>query len=219
MITNRHTQEAGSLQTWMIVSVAMIVVSMLLAIFGVWAFMNYQEQKNDVDSKIANAVSIAKKEQVDEDEAKFLEREKEPNRQFNGPSDYGGVTFDYPKTWSVFVYKDAASGGTYEAYLNPSVVWPISSAQQFAARVVIEERDYDRVLATYDSLVKKGDLKSTSITVGGVSGAKLEGNFTKDIRGAAVLFKIRDKTLTVRTDANTFMADFDALVQTIKFNQ
>jgi hypothetical protein len=67
--------------------------------------------------------------------------------------------------------------------------------------------------------VKKGDLKSSAVSADGSNGTRLDGKFTKDIRGAAVLFKIRDKTLTLRSDADTFKTDFDALIKTIKFNQ
>jgi hypothetical protein len=67
-------------------------------------------------------------------------------------------------------------------------------------------------------LVNKGDLKSSAVQINGEAGTRLDGAFSKDIRGSAVIFKIRDKTVTIRTDADTFKADFDALVATIKFN-
>jgi hypothetical protein len=79
---------------------------------AVWGILNYTEQKTNVDCKIDVAVITAKKEQADSDEVKFSEREKEPNRQFVGPDDYGRLTFNYPKTWSVYVSKDAATGGS-----------------------------------------------------------------------------------------------------------
>jgi len=211
--------EKGSTKAWMIATISLIVLVTGLAVLAVWLYMNYSDQKTNVDAKIDVAVVIAKKNQADSDELKFYERDKEPNRQFVGPDDYGRVTFNYPKTWSVYVDKDASSGGIYEAYLNPIVVPPVSSSQQFAARVSIQELDYDKVLSTYDSLVKKGDLKSSSVSADNNSGTRFDGNFTKDIRGSAVVFKIRDKTLTIRTDANTFTEDFNALIATIKFNQ
>jgi len=219
MIHKNDKYEKGSAKAWMIATIGLIALVVGISVLAAWLFMNYTDQKNNVDSKVDTAVSAAKKDQADIDEVKFAEREKEPNRQFVGPDDYGRVTFDYPKTWSVYVNKDISGGGSYEAYLNPVTVPPVSDVQQFAARVVIKEGDYDKVLATYDSLVKKGDLKSSSVSADGNSGTRLDGNFTKDIRGSAVVFKIRDKTLIIRTDANTFTADFNALIATIKFNQ
>jgi hypothetical protein len=185
----------------------------------IWVYANYSEQKTNVEGKIETAVSTGKNEQRISDEAKFAEREKAPYREFVGPDDYGRVSFYYPKTWSVYINKDAGASGKYEAYLNPIIVPTVSSTQQFALRLSIESTDYAKIVASYDSLVKKGDLKSSAASFNGFSGTRLDGNFTKDIRGSAVIFKIRDKTLTIRTDANTFLSDFNTLLATIKFNQ
>jgi hypothetical protein len=204
---------------WIIISIFEFVLIAVLVGLLVWLYLEYKDQKTNVDDKIAVAVSTAKAEVRKADEIKFAQREKEPYKKFVGPADYGRVTFDYPKTWSVYIHKDASKGGAYESYLNPVTVPTVSTSQQFAARVVIEEKDYAKVIAGYDSLVKKGDLKAKSIKVDGVTGTRIDGSFTKDIRGSAVIFKIRDKTLTVRTDANAFMQDFNRLATTIKFNQ
>ncbi|MEP6710724.1 MAG: hypothetical protein ABJA64_03310, partial [Candidatus Saccharibacteria bacterium] len=160
-----------------------------------------------------------KKDQADQDEKKFAEREKQPNRQFVGPEDYGRLTFDYPKTWSVYIAKDVSKGGNYEAYLNPVTVPFPTTTQQFSLRVTIEQNDYDTVVASYASMIKKGDLRSASTSANGENGTRIDGNFSKDIRGAAVIYKIRDKTLTLRTDADTFKPDFENIIKTIKFNQ
>lgn len=205
--------------TDLIIKIILIVLLIGSIAFAIWSFVNYLDQKSNVDTRISNAVNVAVKKQADADELKMVAYDKEPNREFVGPDDYGRVTFDYPKNWSVYVNKSATNGGTYEAYLNPLVVPTVSSSQQFALRVLIEEKDYDKAVANYSSLVKSGTLKSSSISADGVNGTRLDGNFTKDIRGSAVIFKIRDKTLTIRTDAVTFQSDFDKLIATIKFNQ
>lgn len=214
--------ERGSISGWMIAAISLIVLVLAAGAFGIWAYMNYQDQKTNVDGRVDSAVAKAKNVQAEQDEAKFLERDKQPNRQFVGPDDYGRLTFDYPKTWSVYVAKDGTSGtnGTsFEAYLNPVSVPPVSLTMRVALRITIEGKDYDAVLQSYESLVKKGNLKSSSVSVDGANGTRLDGNFTKDIRGAAVIYKIRDKTVTIRTDADTFKPDFEALIKTIKFNQ
>lgn len=217
MIEFRSSSDDGATNGWMVTAIVSFVMVLVLAGLSLWAFVSYREQKTNVDTRISAAIAKAEKEQADADEAKFAEREKEPNTTFTGPDDYGRVTFKYPKTWSVYIGKDASSGGNYEAYFNPGAVQPIGTDQQFALRVLIEEKSYDKVVATYDNLVKKGDLKSSTFTANGVNGTRLDGNFSKDIRGSAVMFKVRDKTLTVRTDADTFKADFDKLAATIEF--
>lgn len=220
MISHKHFYERGEAHGLLISTIALAVLSGLAIVAAVWGLVNYNEQKTDVDGKIEAAVATAKKEQADDDEAKFLAREKEPNREFVGPDDYGRLTFNYPKTWSVYVNKDVSQGGAYEAYLNPVSVPPVSATQRYALRVLVEEKEYDKVLdATYAALVKKGDLRSSAVSVNSTQGTRFDGNFTKDIRGSAVVFKLRDKTVTLRSDADTFKADFDALITTIKFNQ
>lgn len=215
----RIAREGGAANTWLIVGIVFIFTTVIATGGMIWALINYFDQKDNVDTKVATAVATAKKEQADADEEKFTEREKEPNRQFVGPDDYGRLSFDYPKTWSVYVDKDASSGGIYQAYLNPVSVPPVSNSQQYALRVTIESKDYDQVINGYDSLVKKGDLKTSAVKADNQSGTRLDGNFNRNIRGSAVIFKIRDKTVTIRTDANTFKKDFDKIIKTITFNK
>ncbi|MFZ1250707.1 MAG: hypothetical protein WAR37_04655 [Candidatus Microsaccharimonas sp.] len=204
---------------WLILTFVFILTTLSSAGFAVYAYLQYKDQKDNVDSKISNAVALAVKEQADKDAADFLEKEKEPNRQFVGPDDYGRVSFDYPKTWSVFEAKDATQGSTYEAYFNPGTVPPISSEQQYALHMTIEDKDYDKVIDSYKALVTKGDLVSSSVKADDQNGTRLDGSFNKNIRGFAVIFKIRDKTVTIRSDAETFKGDFEALIQTITFNK
>lgn len=213
-----HKNEAGAINGMMIAVIGLSVLVLAAGSFAIWAYVNYSEQKTNVQGKIDLAVAEAKRQQSEEEEAKFAEREKEPNRQFVGPDDYGRLTFDYPKTWSVFEATDISKGGKYEAYLNPVVVPPLSASRQFALRVTIEEKDYDQVVKSYEQLVKKGDLRNTPTSANGHDGTRLDGSFSKDIRGAAVIYKIRDKTATLRTDADTFKPDFENIIKTLDFN-
>lgn len=219
MTDMKRYSQRGAANVWLIMTIVLSITTIIAAGFLVWALINYFDQKDNVDSKVATAVATAKKEQADEDEAKFLERDKQPNRQFVGPDDYGRLTFDYPKTWSVFVEKDTTSGNVFTAYLNPVSVPPISSSTQVALRVTIETKDYEDAVSSYQTAVKRGDLKSSTVSADGQSGTRLDGQFSKDIRGSAVIFKIRDKTVTLRSDADTFKGDFDALIATITFNK
>jgi hypothetical protein len=214
----QHKREMGGISGAMVAIIGLVLLVLVAGSGAIWAYVNYNEQKTNVDGKINLAAAKAKKEQADVDEAKFAEREKEPNRQFVGPDDFGRLTFDYPKTWSVYVSQDGSDDTSYEAYLNPIVVPPVASNQQYALRVTIEQKDYDQAVKSYESLVKKGDLRTSATSANGNSGTRLDGNFSKDIRGSAVLYKIRDKTVTIRTDADTFKPDFEALIKTINFN-
>ncbi|HMI09897.1 MAG TPA: hypothetical protein VK497_05885 [Candidatus Saccharimonadales bacterium] len=219
MTTYKHKNEFGGVSGSLIAIIGLTILVLGAGSAAIWAYVNYNEQKTNVDGKVDLAVAEAKKEQADSDEAKFAEREKEPNREFVGPDDYGRLTFIYPKTWSAYIAQDVTKGkGTYEAYLNPVTVPPVSATQQYALRVLVEERDYGQVVGSYDALVKKGDLKSSATSANGQNGTRIDGSFTKNIRGSAVIYKIRDKTITLRTDADTFKPDFENIIKTIKFN-
>lgn len=194
------------------------VLTLTFGSLGIWAYVNYNDQKNNVDQKISAAVASAKKEQTEEDQKLFLEREKEPYRQFIGPDDLGRPTFNYPKTWSVYVGRND-SGNEYQAYFQPGVVPPTNSQTPYALRVGVESRGYEDTLRSYETLVKRGDLKSSPIAIQGMNGTRLDGNFSKTIKGSMVLFKVRDKTLRVYTESDTFRPDFDAIIlKDLSFN-
>lgn len=216
---NKYTYQQGAVSGSLIAIIGLAVLVVATGSMAIWAYVSYNEQKTNVQGKIDLAVAEAERQQIIDDEAKFAEREKEPNRQFAGPDDYGRLVFDYPKTWSVYVARDVSKGGTYEAYLNPITVPPVSQTQQYSLRVTIEEKDYDQVVKSYESLVKKGELRTSATSANGNSGTRLDGNFSKDIRGSAVIYKVRDKTITLRTDADTFKPDFENIIKTINFNQ
>jgi hypothetical protein len=216
---NNYIASRKPSKKWLIIAIVFITTTILALGAGGYALYNYLDQKDNVDAKVSTAVNTAVKNQADKDAADFLQKEKQPNRQFAGPEDYGRLSFDYPKTWSIYVNKDTSSGDTYAAYFNPVSVPPILDSTQYALRVTIEQKDVEKVIASYDTLVKKGDLKASAVKADGTDGTRLDGNFTKDIRGSAVIFKIRDKTVTIRSDAETFKGDFNALIATITFNK
>lgn len=211
--------DKGVVDGWMISTIGLIILVLGAGSLAIWAYMNYTEAKTDIDGKVAAAVAEAKRAQAEEDEAKFAEREKEPRREFIGPDDYGRLSFTYPKTWSVYVAKDARKGGDYEAFLHPIQVPSLEqqATQQVALRLQIVDKDYDVYLEQYEGLIKDGKLRSSTVSVNGENGVRFDGDFTKDIRGAAVVFKMRDKTVVLRTDADTFKPDFDTLIKTVTY--
>lgn len=203
--------------------VLLVVLSVTTVLFGagaIYAYVNYIDQKSNVDARVDQAVASAERKQAAKDQADFIEKEKLPNREYVGPSDFGSVSFKYPKTWSVYVASSGSNGEEFKAYLNPVVVPPAETeSQRFALRVSVTNTQYDQAIQQYQGMVQQGGLKSSAIRINGHDGTRLDGKFTQDIRGAAVIFKIRDKTLTLQTDADTFKADFANIVKTLDFNQ
>lgn len=210
--------ERGMIHPFVVSSVILSVLVVVLGGLSIWAFINYQDQKNNVDVKIEAAVAVAQQHQAEEDEKAFAEREKLPSRQLVGPIDLGQLTFEYPKTWSVYIDKDG-SGGDYEAYLHPGAVLALAKNQPVALHVSIVSEDYDTEVKKFREAVNKGDLKATPIAVQGQNGTRLDGSFSKEHQGAMVLLKLRDKTIIVATESKDYVGDFnDVVVASLKFN-
>ena len=211
----------------LIKTIALIVVSLIAVTFiglFIWLFLQYSDVSEDVNSKIAVAVAEAKDEQAAQMEAEFTEREKLPYKTFSGPVDYGQLTFNYPKTWSVYVAADASNGGDYQAFFNPTQVNVVSKNTINALSLTIRDEEFDDVASEYQ---KKMEHKDSNLTMQAVTiNAKQDipaNRYTgtipgTDFNGIIVIFKIRDKTAVFQTDSQLFEQDFDNLLQTIEFN-
>lgn len=213
-----HNKQAGAMH-WSVIAV--IVLSVLFAgagSFGIWAFVNYQDYKSNTESKIEAAVNKARKVQAEEDEEKFAKRENQPFRQFVGPKKLGRLTFDYPKTWAAY---EASSGkenaSDYAAYFAKQVVPTVSDTERFRLRVSILQKDYTELIKSFNDDVKEGKLKTSVFTANGQTGTRIDGTFQEGIKGSAVIMQIRDKTLYMRTDSNSFLPEFEDLIKTIRY--
>lgn len=204
--------QQGAVSGTLITSIVLGVLVVILGSVAIWATVNYNDWRNNVQGRIDVAVAEGRQQQAEEDEARFAEREKEPYDRFIGPDELGRVEFNYPKTWSVHV---ARSGGNqpYEAFLQPGVVPPINKNQtQYALRVEILNRSYEDVVRSYENRVERGDLRTATVSASGFNGTRYDGNITSNIEGSMVIFQVRDKTLVVRTDAPVYRPDFDNIV-------
>ena len=213
----RYRREQGSVNGWMVGTFGCLVLFLIAGSLAIWAYMQYSHEKNNVDSKVAIEVAKGKGEQAEIDQKKFSEEAKNPRIEFVGPSEYGRVSFMYPKTWSVYIENDGINRGDYKAYLNPVAVPSASNkASRFALRLEIINKNLDTVLNDYQSRLKKGELTSSSTEFNGISATRIDGTFEKELRGSVVLMKVRDKTIRFSTDADTFKPDFQTILGTVK---
>ena len=213
----RYRREQGSVNGWMVGTFGCLVLFLIAGSLAIWAYMQYSHEKNNVDSKVAIEVAKGKGEQAEIDQKKFSEEAKNPRIEFVGPSEYGRVSFMYPKTWSVYIENDGSNRGDYKAYLNPVAVPSASNkASRFALRLEIINKNLDTVLNDYQSRLKKGELTSSSTEFNGISATRIDGTFEKELRGSVVLMKVRDKPIRFSTDADTFKPDFQTILGTVK---
>lgn len=214
---------AGLVKTIVIIVVSLIAVT-FIGLF-IWMTVQYNEANDDVQGKIDEAVIIAKDEEATKQQAKFLEEEKYPYKTFAGPIDYGQLTFEYPKTWSVYVAAAATEGGNFNAYLNPIQVDAVGKDTINALRVTILNESFDKVTEDYQKEMekKKTNLTVESVTIGAkenITANRYTGTIPDtDLSGFIVTFKIRDKTAIMQTDSVLFQGEFDKLLGTVTFNE
>ena len=220
-----EAMEAKRKTSELVKTILIIVISLVAVTFiglFVWTLVRYNDASTDLNKKISDAVAIAEERQALELEKEFSEREKDPYRTFSGPADYGELTFEYPKTWSVYIESDAAKGGDFNAYFNPLEVNPISDTTVNSLRLTIKNVSFDDVVEDYRRALESRDsnLKMDSITIYNETAAnRYSGTIPRtEFNGYVVIFKIRDKTAILRTDSVLFEEDFNRIIETITFN-
>ncbi len=195
------------------------VLTTLAAGYLVFYFYNeYATLERTFDEQVDLAVAKSEADLTDVLEKKFTEREKEPYTAFSGPEDYGELSFKYPKTWSVYISKDAVKGGDFEAYFNPGGINPISSTTINALRLTISTKTIETFTKTYESYVSKRIMSANIVEINGNNATLYRGTLPSKLVGAVVLIKLRDKTAILQTDAEIFLDDFLKLLDTITYN-
>lgn len=206
---------------FMVLSIVGGLVAVTFIGLFIWMYTQWSSAQTDVDSKVNTAVAEAVNEKTEEMENAFTEREKMPYRIFTGPADYGELTLEYPKTWSVYESKSATTGGDFEAYFNPDRVYAVGVSTINSLRVTIKDQAYDSFIPQYENLVKSGKLAVNVRPIGGENANVYTGQLpgTDNFQGIVAIFKIRDKTAIIQTDAMLFADDYYKILDSVKFNQ
>ena len=174
--------------------------------------------------QVSKGVSSVIAEQKIKSEKEWNERNKYPYKSFAGPADYGSLSFEYPKTWNVYIANDILKGGDFEAYFDSDEVDSVDSKNSlYSLRVKIRDKSFESVVAEYQKAMDRKDSNLTveSITLEcGVSANKYTGVIPNtEYSGYIVIFKIRDKTAIVQTDSSVvFGNDFQKILDSITFN-
>lgn len=203
-----------------IITTLFLIVAVIVAIVFIYLYISkYVEWDNirtDIDGQVDAAVATAVAENTTKMEAEFAEREKFPYRDFMGPADYGSLSFKYPQTWSVYIEQDARYGGDFIAYLNPVQINPLSDSSINALRVIIRASLFDYVITPYNDSANGGALTYENRTIGGILANLYRGNLPDSgFQGAAAIFKLRDKTVILQTDAELFIDQFYAILDSV----
>jgi hypothetical protein len=201
-----------------ILLVFMTILSITFLILFIWMFFQYNEASTDLEGKVELAVAEAENGIRTELEKEFEEKEKYPFKTFAGPVDFGQLTFEYPKTWSVYVPDDASRADDFHAYFNPGQVNVVNDQTIMSLRVSIINTLTDEVKEDYADKVEQGEMTVSTTVVNGVNVDVYTGKLDSDLQGIICIFKIRDKTVLIQTDAMLFSEDFYRVLSTIRFN-
>lgn len=179
--------------------------------FGVWAFTSQQDYKNNSDKKAEKAASVAVKKAETAKDNEFVEKEKEPYRDYKGLASLGSIAFKYPKTWSIS-QKDSDSELSLIAH--PLVI-STNEKSLYALRVEVVGQAYSGLARQQDGNVKKGTVKATPYAlpkIPNVVGIRFDGQLTQDKKGSVILLPMRDKTIRISTENPDFRGDLDKII-------
>ena len=203
-------------------TVGLIVVSLLAVLFiglFIWMWVKWNDASTNVKGKVDVAVAEAKNELQTKLESEFEEKEKYPYKVFTGPTDLGELSFEYPKTWSLYVQSSANRGGDYAAYLHPGQVNVVQDDTVMALRVSIKGTLFDQAISDFAEKVRSGDMTLSTTVVNGNNVNVYTGKLDNEYQGIICVFKLRDKTVMLQTDSTSvFSDDFYRILKTVKFN-
>jgi hypothetical protein len=207
----------GGYVSGMLVSLIVSVVVLMGSIgFGAWAFTSRQDYKNNVDQKIAKASAETRTKTQAEDAVQYAEAAKSPLKSHVGPSQFGAITVQYPKTWSGLVAEEGRGTTPVNNWYHPDVVPNTGNKENaYALRIQIVDQAYDRIIDGYNS-----DVKSQKVTakpfalpkVPNTVGLRLDGQIDDKKRGSMVIIPVRNMTLKIWTESPDFVADFDKYI-------
>ena len=209
---NQH----GGVVTILVISILVVLLGGSLA-FGLWANNGRKDYKNNVNSKIAAAVVVAKQQQQAVDNAQFAEQEKQPLRAYNGPQAYGSLVVNYPKTWSAYVDDTGSGNALVDGFFNPNTV-PSTAAQGavFALRVQVSSEAYSQALQDLEGLQQGGQLSAATTyalpKLPKVVGIEVSGQLPNGVNGTMVVLPLRNETLEISTDGTQYLNDFNKFI-------
>lgn len=212
---NISNKQDGALNVLLIPFILAVLLFIATASFGWWAFGSRQDYKNNTDQKIAVAVASAKQQQSATDAASYALAAKDPLRTYVGPSAYGSLNIEYPKTWSAYIAVAPQTGSSLplNGYFQPNTVPNISDpASLYDLRVEVVSTAYSDVLTQFNSQVQQKTVTVTPYSlpkVPSVIGVRVDGAIEQNKQGSMVILPLRANTLEIWTENTADEADFN----------
>lgn len=187
--------------------------------FGIWAFVGMQDNKTNLDKKVAAATEVAVQKAESDKDAEFAELEKNPFRKYTGSQTYGTLSFEFPKSWNAYV-EEKERDILLNFYAHPGVIPGLGDNVNFAFRAEIIDTSYQKKLQDYERLQKDNKVTVEPYRpklVDGVLGVIVKGKVYKEKQGVLVVLPQRDKTFMFWTESPEYEADFTKILETLTF--
>ena len=197
----------------------MIVLIVLLglgaAVFAGMALVEFNAASTaskNVQAKENAAADVAKAAQKKADDNAYQVAGESPFRDYVAPAEDGSFQIAFPKDWSSYVDQEA-TGTQVSLALNPDFVRRTNDSDELmAARVQLIERDSDQYMNSFTSYVKRGTLKQADITISGLRGYDLTGQFSDKKTTREVVIPVRDKVLVFINENSKYANEFDQIL-------
>lgn len=201
-------RQDGSMNILLIPLILAVVFFLASIGFGLWAYSSRADYKDNTDAKIEVAVGVAQKQTATEKDNEFIQREKQPLKEYRGPASFGTLGIKYPKTWSAYI--DENPNGL-DGFFHPNFVPGIGSDTEYALRVQVVNKPFAEEMQAFDSKVKQGKTQATPykpVNIEDIVGTKLTGEISNQKTGTMIMLPLRDKTIKIWTEADQFNEDF-----------
>jgi hypothetical protein len=218
----KHNQD-GAISGLTISLVLAIVLLLAVAIFAGWAFSSRQDYKNNADVKIHAAVVATQGQDAIAQKAAIAAAIKYPYDTFNGPEQYGSISFQYPKTWSAYVSGIGVNAtGMIDGFFAPGILTASTDGtEDFALRVQILGQAYNQVAQGYVAQAAGTNAQVTAAAytlprvpdvvglevVGAIPGIIPQGD-----TATMIILPERTNTIEIWSDGTANLSDFNNVV-------
>lgn len=207
------SNQQGAVSALLISTIALSLLLVGAASFAIWAYLGRQDYKNNLDEKVQTQTKVIEQQISTQKDNEYLEKEKLPLKTYNGPSAYGSISLQYPKTWSGYVVEASNNNNTLDGYFYPGVVPSVNdTGKAFALRIQVVNRQYSQVLQEVQNSQQSATNTITSYALPKVPdsvGVIVKGDVGNNKTGSMVVLPLRDKTIKIWTEGGDFQTDFD----------
>jgi len=212
----KNIAQAGTINILLSPLVLVVLLFFAAAGFAFQESSQVQHYKNNVDQIVAQKADDARLQVSQQKDKEFAQKEKYPYATYKGPSPFGSISIQYPKTWSAYVSDQLQGSSPVTGYCYPLLV-PAAElpTNSYALGVQVTQQSYNAVLQQYRGFVQQKTVTVqpyVSPNVPNVVGSRLDGAIQPQKQGAMIIMPLRDQTLQIWTESADFKPDFDNIV-------